>query len=146
MSREEAATADNHVRAAGGVVWRPADPDPPQILVVHRPRYDDWSLPKGKRDPGESDADCALREVEEETGYTCRIGPELPSTSYRDNKGRPKTVRYWAMEPAAGEGRFTPNAEIDEIRWLRPDEAVKLLTYDHDRPVVLAFAALSADR
>jgi 8-oxo-dGTP pyrophosphatase MutT (NUDIX family) len=140
MSWEEAPVADNHVRAAGGVVWRPAGHGPAQILVVHRPRYGDWSLPKGKCDPGESDADCALREVQEETGYTCRLGPELPSTRYHDNKGRPKTVRYWAMEPVAGDGTFTPNAEIDEIRWLPVDDAVKLLSYDHDRPVVLAFA------
>jgi 8-oxo-dGTP diphosphatase len=144
MSREEAPATNNHVRAAGGVVWRPADQAGRQILVVHRPRYDDWSLPKGKCDPGESDADCALREVEEETGYTCRLGPELPSTHYHDNKGRPKTVRYWAMEPVAGDGNFTPNAEIDEIRWLPVDEAVKLLSYDHDRPVVHAFAPPAA--
>ncbi|MEW6476140.1 MAG: NUDIX hydrolase [Actinomycetota bacterium] len=134
MSPEE----NNHVRAAGGLVWRRDGEGPIRILVVHRPRYDDWSLPKGKADPGESDADCALREVREETGLVCRLGPELPSTSYRDNKGRPKTVRYWAMEPV-GEGGFTPNAEIDEIRWLPAAEAVKLLSYDHDRPVVEAF-------
>ena len=140
MSREEASAAGNHVRAAGGVVWRSADDGPPQIVVVHRSRYDDWSLPKGKCDPGESDADCALREVEEETGYTCRLGAELPSTRYHDSKGRPKTVRYWAMEPTTGDGRFTPNAEIDEIRWLPIPEAVKLLSYNHDRPVVHAFA------
>ena len=139
MFREEAAAADNHVRAAGGVVWRPSDDGPPRIVVVHRPRYDDWSLPKGKCDEGESDAECALREVEEETGYACRLGGELPSTEYHDNKGRPKTVRYWAMEPIDGDGMFTPNAEIDEIRWLPIPDAVKLLSYDRDRPVVLAF-------
>ncbi|HYH49780.1 MAG TPA: NUDIX hydrolase [Acidimicrobiia bacterium] len=131
---------NNHVRAAGGVVWRRAGEDGAvHVLVVHRPRYDDWSLPKGKADPGESDADCARREVEEETGLTCRLGTELPSTSYRDNKGRPKTVRYWAMEPLTGEAAFTPNAEIDEIRWLPVVDAVKLLSYEHDRPVVQAF-------
>jgi 8-oxo-dGTP pyrophosphatase MutT (NUDIX family) len=131
---------ENEVRAAGGVVWRrDAEDGSVQILVVHRPRYDDWSLPKGKVDPGESDADCALREVEEETGLACRLGAELPSTSYRDNKGRPKTVRYWAMEPVTADGGFTPNAEIDEIRWLPVAGAVKLLSYEHDRPVVQAF-------
>jgi 8-oxo-dGTP pyrophosphatase MutT (NUDIX family) len=139
MSREEAPAADNHVRAAGGVVWRRPDEGPVRILVVHRPRYDDWSLPKGKCDQDESDPDCALREVQEETGLTCRLGFELPTTRYRDNKGRPKTVRYWAMEPVEGDGEFTPNAEIDEIRWLPIAEAVKLLSYDHDRPVVHAF-------
>lgn len=139
MPPEDTPTSDNHVRAGGGVVWRRDDGGPVQILVVHRPRYDDWSLPKGKCDEGESDADCALREVEEETGFTSRLGPELPSTRYRDNKGRPKTVRYWAMEPVSGDGRFTPNAEIDEIRWLLVPDALALLSYDHDRPVVEAF-------
>jgi 8-oxo-dGTP diphosphatase len=139
MPPEDAPASDNHVRAAGGVVWRRRDGSPTEILLVHRPRYDDWSLPKGKADPGEGDADTALREVEEETGLTCRLGQELPSTAYHDNKGRPKTVRYWAMEPVSGEGGFTPNAEIDEIRWLPAPEAVKLLSYDHDRPIVQAF-------
>jgi 8-oxo-dGTP diphosphatase len=146
MPPEDAPSSDNHVRAAGGVVWRRDGDGPPEILVVHRPRYDDWSLPKGKADPGESDADTALREVEEETGFTCRLGQELRSTSYRDNKGRPKTVRYWAMEPVSGESGFTPNAEIDEIRWLPAPEAVKLLSYDHDRPVVQAFEPPPFDR
>ena len=130
--------AGNHVRAAGGVVWRRSDDGQLRVLVVHRPRYDDWSIPKGKCDEGESDADCALREVNEETGLTVRLGAELPPTHYRDSKGRPKSVRYWAMEPVAGDGQFTPNSEIDEIRWLPVDQAVKLLSYDHDRPVVLA--------
>ena len=139
MSREEAPAADNHVRAAGGVVWRRPDEGPVCVLVVHRPRYDDWSLPKGKCDQDESDVDCALREVQEETGLRCSLGVELPTIRYRDNKGRPKTVRYWAMEPVGGDGEFTPNAEIDEIRWLPITEAARLLSYDHDRPVVRAF-------
>ena len=141
MSREEGTPALKHVRAAGGVVWRHSEQGPVHILLVHRPRYDDWSLPKGKCDEGESDASCALRETREETGLTCRLGPELPSTSYHDGKGRPKTVRYWALEPVGDDGEFTPNAEIDEIRWLPIPEAVKLLSYAHDRPVVQAFAA-----
>jgi 8-oxo-dGTP diphosphatase len=140
MTREEGPAVAHHVRAAGGVVWRHSEEGPVHILVVHRPRYDDWSLPKGKCDEDESDASCALREVQEETGLTCRLGSELLSTHYQDNKGRPKSVRYWAMEPVAGDGEFTPNAEIDEIRWLPIPEAVRLLSYDHDRPVVQAFA------
>ena len=135
MPPEDAPTTAGRVRAAGGVVWRRAGPV--RILVVHRPRYDDWSLPKGKADDGESDEECALREVREETGLTCRLGPELPSTSYRDNKGRAKVVRYWAMEPIADDG-FTPNAEVDELRWLPVPETLALLSYDHDRPVVRA--------
>jgi len=133
------------VRAGGGVVWRRRAGGDIEILLVHRPRYDDWSLPKGKCDPGEPDEACALREVEEETGVTCGLGTELPSTSYRDNKDRPKTVRYWAMEPLTGDGRFTPNQEIDEIRWLPLAQAVRQLSYDHDRPVVEALGAVAPD-
>ena len=117
-------------------MWRRDGEGSVRVLVVHRPRYDDWSLPKGKADPGESDADCALREVEEETGLTCALGAELPSTHYRDNQGRPKTVRYWAMEPLSGE--FSPGAEIDEVRWLPIPDALDLLSYAHDRSVVEA--------
>lgn len=137
MSPEDAAAAVEPVRAAGGVVWRRDGDGTVRVLVVHRPRYDDWSLPKGKCDRGESDEDCALREVREETGLTCRLGAELPSTRYRDNKDRDKVVRYWAMEPVADDG-FTPNAEIDELRWLPVPEALRLLSYAHDRPVLEA--------
>jgi 8-oxo-dGTP pyrophosphatase MutT (NUDIX family) len=138
MPPDETPPPDKHVRAAGGVVWRRAGTALLEILLVHRPRYDDWSLPKGKCDEGESDEDCALREVEEETGLAVRLGSELPSTQYRDSKGRPKTVRYWAMEFGSGDDGFTPNAEVDAIRWLPVPEAMKLLSYDHDRPIVEA--------
>ena len=138
MPPDEPPPPDKHVRAAGGVVWRRDGTGLLEILLVHRPRYDDWSLPKGKCDDSESDEDCALREVEEETGLTVRLGSELPSTRYRDSKGRPKTVRYWAMEPVSGDNEFTPNAEVDAIRWLPVPEAMKLLSYDHDRPIVEA--------
>ena len=113
------------VKAAGGVVRRDG-----RIAVVHRPRYDDWSLPKGKLDPGESFEEAALREVREETGFECELGEELSSTSYNDRKGRSKIVRYWLMEPVGGE--FAPNDEVDELRWLTPAEAVDLLTYPRD--------------
>lgn len=126
------------VRAAGGVVAG-RDPDGGLlVLLVHRPRYDDWSLPKGKCDPGESDEDCARREVEEETGLVCDLGVELPSTHYIDRKGRTKQVRYWAMEVVGGE--FVPNDEVDEVRWLAPVEAAGLLSYPHDAVVVEAWA------
>ncbi len=110
------------VRAAGGVVWRRRDDGPVEVLLVHRPRYDDWSLPKGKLDPGETEAEAALREVAEETGLACELGPELSTVSYRDRKGRPKTSRYWAMRPLADEG-FTPNDEVDRLRWLPFEQA-----------------------
>src|SRR4051812_49742614 len=105
------------VKASGGVVWR-RDGDPgPQIVVVHRPRYDDWSLPKGKLDEGEGWEDAALREVREETGIRCRLGEELHPVAYQDRKGRDKVVRYWLMEPE-DDVDFTPNDEVDELRWL----------------------------
>jgi 8-oxo-dGTP diphosphatase len=121
----------NPVEAAGGVVVRDG-----RVAVVHRPKYDDWSLPKGKLDPGESSEEAALREVEEETGLRCELGPELPSIRYQDSKGRPKVVRYWRMAPV--EGEFSPTEEVDELRWLEPPEAAALLTYQRDREPVEA--------
>lgn len=126
------------VRAAGGVLVRDG-----RIALVHRPKYDDWSLPKGKLDDGESWEDAALREVREETGLQCALHEELDSVEYTDPKGRPKTVRYWRMEPISGE--FAPNNEVDELRWLEPDEAARCLTYDHDRALVLMAAGLAAE-
>src|SRR3954447_13562974 len=122
------------VKAAGGVVWRRAG-DTVAIAVVHRPRYDDWSLPKGKLDPGESWEDAALREVEEEIGLRCRLGEELTPVGYEDRKGRAKVVRYWLMEPEA-EVTFTPTDEVDELRWLAPDEAAGVLSYPRDGELV----------
>jgi 8-oxo-dGTP diphosphatase len=121
----------NPVQAAGGVVLRGG-----RVAVVHRPRYDDWSLPKGKLDPDESFEDAALREVEEETGLRCRLVRELPEVRY-EVKGRPKLVRYWAME-VEEETPFAPGDEVDELRWLEPAEALALLSYDRDREPLLA--------
>jgi 8-oxo-dGTP diphosphatase len=122
--------SDEQVKAAGGVPVRDGT-----VLLVHRPKYDDWTLPKGKLDPGESFEDAARREVEEETGLTCRLGVELSATHYRDNKDRPKIVRYWAME-VEDEVPFEPNDEVDELRWLEPAEAEAKLTYERDRTLV----------
>jgi 8-oxo-dGTP diphosphatase len=122
------------VKAAGGVVWRRGD-DGAEIVIVHRPRYDDWSLPKGKLDDGESWEEAALREVEEEVGLRCRLGDELDPTSYEDRKGRSKVVRYWLMEPK-GDPDFRPNDEVDEIRWLAPAEAEAEVSYPHDAELV----------
>jgi 8-oxo-dGTP diphosphatase len=119
------------VRAAGGLVTD----DEGRIAVVHRPRYDDWSLPKGKLEPGESWEDAALREVREETGLRAELGEELPSDEYTDNKGRSKTVRWWRMRPVEDLG-FTPDDEVDELRWVTPAEAAELLSYDHDKSLV----------
>ncbi len=123
------------VKASGGVVWRRAPGGAVEVVVVHRPRYDDWSLPKGKLDPGEGWEAAALREVEEEVGLRCRLGPELPPVNYRDNKGRDKVVRYRLMEPD-GEAAFEPNDEVDEMRWLEPGAAAELLSYPHDAELV----------
>ena len=131
--------SDDLVRAAGGVVWR-RGPAGMEVVVVHRPKYDDWSLPKGKLHEGEDDVAGALREVEEETGLRAEIGPELPSTRYRDPKGRPKVVRFFAMRPCGGELRPAP-PEVDEVRWLPVGEALDLLSYEHEGDVLTAFAA-----
>jgi 8-oxo-dGTP diphosphatase len=126
------------VRAAGGVVWQPG----PEVLVllVHRPKYDDWSLPKGKAERGETDEQTALREVEEETGLRCTLERELPSTSYVDSGGRPKVVRYWAMRPVGSGAQAHAQNEVDEVRWLTMPAASELLSYDRDRAVLDAFA------
>ena len=125
------------VKAAGGVVWRRAPGGPVELVVVHRPRYDDWSLPKGKLDAGESWEQAALREVEEEVGLRSRLGPELPPIGYRDDKGRDKAVRYWLMEPR-DDSPFTPNDEVDEMRWVDVAGATALLSYPHDAELVRA--------
>lgn len=127
---------DGVVQAAGGVVWRRGSEAPVEVLLVHRPRYDDWSLPKGKLEKGERHEDAARREVEEETGYRCRLGRELVETRYDDAKGRPKLVRYWEMTPEGGDGAFQPNDEIDDIAWVPLLEAGPRLSYRRDQAVL----------
>jgi 8-oxo-dGTP diphosphatase len=130
-------TKTGTVRAGGGVVWRPGPDGEPEVILVHRPKYDDWSLPKGKLHAGEDEATAALREVEEETGLRCVLGDELTMSRYHDRFGRPKTVRYWAMTPEPGSSTaFVPNTEVDEVRWLTPDDAAALLSYDRDREIL----------
>ena len=121
--------SEGPVRAAGGVVVRGS-----HVLLVHRPRYDDWTFPKGKAEPGESDEACAVREVWEETGLRCELRAELPSTHYTDSRGRPKRVRWWCMEPVAD--AFIPTDEVDEIRWLTREEAAELLSYTRDQALL----------
>ena len=126
------------VRAGGGVIWRQGGRGV-EVLLIHRPRYDDWSLPKGKAKEGESDEDAALREVEEEIGLRCELGPELATTRYLDGKGRSKTVRYWAMELPAGAEPTTGDG-VDELRWVPLDEADGQLSWSRDEEVLRALA------
>jgi 8-oxo-dGTP diphosphatase len=119
------------IEAAGGVVTRDG-----LFAVVHRPKYDDWTLPKGKLDAGETFEQAALREVEEETGLRCTLLRELPSTEY-SVRDRPKIVRYWLMSVDSDPG-FEPNDEVDELRWLSAADAAALLTYDRDKEVLEA--------
>jgi 8-oxo-dGTP diphosphatase len=135
MSADAQDSGINSVRAAGGVVVRPSDAAGGiEVLLVHRPRYDDWTFPKGKAEPDEPDEVAALREVEEETGYRCRLGEEIGRSEYVDSRGRGKVVRYWTM--AVTDGGFAPNREVDVVVWLPPDVARQRLTYERDREVL----------
>ncbi len=119
------------VRAAGGIVVRSGKREP-KVLLVHRQRYDDWSFPKGKLDPGEKFKQAALREVEEETGFVCKPHrPRLPSMTYVDGHGRSKEVRYWLMTVRRGE--FAVNEEVDLIAWVKVSKVLERLTYRRDR-------------
>lgn len=132
---------DQTIRAAGVVLWREAS-DEVSVALVHRPKYDDWTLPKGKLDPGETDLEAARRETFEETGYTGEIGQELGHVRYSvtdDDGVYDKVVVYWAMR--ADEGRFTPTEEVDELRWVALADAFGALTYDRDREVLHRFVA-----
>jgi 8-oxo-dGTP pyrophosphatase MutT (NUDIX family) len=131
------------VRAAGGVVVRCAADAQLNVLLVHRPAYSDWTLPKGKAAPKESDEDCARREVEEETGLRCQLGRELASSEYSDARGRAKRVRYWLMWPLSGAA--AAHAEVDRVRWATLDEADALLSYDRDRTVLRSLPRELAD-
>jgi len=122
------------VEAAGAVVWRAGPRGDVEVVLVHRPRYDDWSFPKGKLLPGETLEEAAVREVEEETGFRCRRGEVIGNHRYRDHLGRTKEVTYWLMEPVGG--RFGPSAEVDQLRWVSLEEATRELTYDRDREMV----------
>lgn len=140
-------TTDPHLgapaaRAAGGVMHRTSKKGKPRILVVHRPKYDDWSLPKGHLDFGESYQSAALREVEEETGMKASLGPEIGSVGYRVGRG-PKAVRYWLMDYE--NGRFRTNSEVDEARWLSPSKAETIVSYQRDARVISRAKEMLAD-
>jgi 8-oxo-dGTP pyrophosphatase MutT (NUDIX family) len=133
------ASVDGVVRAAGGVVTRPDADGEPEMLLVHRPKYDDWTLPKGKAEPGETDEECALREVEEETGLVCRLGDEVGVSEYADASGRPKRVRYFAMTPG-DEREAGPQNEVDAVQWVTLTKAREKLSYERDVEIVERFA------
>ena len=122
------------VRAAGGVVVRRTWSGGFEVALIYRSTHDDWSFPKGKLEPGETELFCARREVEEETGLLCNIGAYLGQTEYTDRRGRPKTVHYWLMEPL--EGEFVPTDEVADMKWIPMGLADKVLTYEHDRVVL----------
>jgi 8-oxo-dGTP diphosphatase len=129
---EEAGAQGPHlIRASGGLVVREAEGGEREVLVVHRPRCEDWSFPKGKLKPGETDEECALREVAEETGLVCELGEELQATEYTDASGRSKRVRYWLMQPVGGRLEFLH--EVDDARWVSREEARALLSYTRDQ-------------
>lgn len=132
------------VKAAGGVVWRTDEQAGyPLVAIVHRPRYDDWSLPKGKLDDGETFEEAAQREVEEETGLSVRLTDELPPVCYDDDRGRSKVVRYWLMEVVKDHG-FEPNDEVDEFKWCTPAEASKCVSYKFDAELLVTVAEILA--
>jgi 8-oxo-(d)GTP phosphatase len=131
--------ATGQIHAAGAVLWRPAGHGI-QVALVHRPRYGDWSFPKGTRVRGEHAILTAVREVREETGERVLLGRRLASTSYLVD-GRPKRVDYWAARPTGPAGRFTPGAEVDEVTWLDPAAARDRLSYPHDVEVLDSFTA-----
>lgn len=119
------------VRAAGGVVTRRADDGTVEVLLVHRGHYDDWTVPKGKVEAGETDEQCAVREVEEETGIRGRLLEELPAVHWTDRLGRPKVARYWRME-IVGAPDARPQNEVDDVAWLPVGAAIERLSYDRD--------------
>lgn len=131
------------IRAAGAVLYRlPAPSGGVEVALVHRPRHDDWSLPKGKVDDGETWPFTAVREIHEETGYRCRLGPLLGDVEYPLPEGHTKRVRYWAA--LALDGSFVENDEVDELRWLPLDEAAGLVSYAEDRRTLKRFAEVGA--
>jgi 8-oxo-(d)GTP phosphatase len=142
-SQSDAAVVKTPILAAGAVLWRPQDGTGAlEIAVIHRSRYDDWSLPKGKVGPGETEPVTAVREIEEETGFRAHLGRRLTAVSYPVDQ-RIKKVRYWAARCVSGE--FSVNDEVDELKWLPADQAMTALTYPNDRKVLRRFLKLPAD-
>ena len=131
------------IKAAGGVAWRPGPDGEPEILLVHRKKYDDWSLPKGKTEPEEPLPVTAVREVMEEGGARLALGRRLASVRYNVG-GRPKRVHYWAASVLSVDERAVPNSEVDEVAWVPAARAVERVSYVHDHRVLRDFAARPA--
>src|ERR1700729_4593676 len=129
------------IKAAGGVAWRPGPDGEPEILLVHRKKYDDWSLPKGKTEPGEQLPVTAVREVLEEGGARLALRRRLASVRYNVG-GRPKRVHYWAASVLSLDDRAVPNDEVDQIAWVDPDRASERISYNRDNAVIADFARL----
>jgi 8-oxo-dGTP diphosphatase len=121
------------VLACGVVPWRRRVNGDIEVLLIHRPRYDDWSMPKGKLDDGETEEQCAVREMFEETGVRGELGEPLPTALYTDHRGRPKEVSYWLMEVPSGPVGFEANEEVDRLGWFSIAQANELLTYEIDQ-------------
>jgi 8-oxo-dGTP diphosphatase len=132
------------VYAAGALLWREVKGQL-TVALIHRARYDDWSWPKGKQDPGETLPETAVREIAEETGLKIRLGVPLHIARYTVGKGEPKEVHYWAArvtDSALANSKFVPSEEVARVEWRTPDEARKLLTYDFDQTVLDQLEAL----
>ncbi len=134
---EQGLSGHEVVRAAGGVIYRQTRRGELEVLLIHRPQQRDWSFPKGKLEAGETDEECALREVEEETGLRCTLERELPPVSYETRKGRLKIVRYWMMVAMGGVAE--PRNEVDAVRWVSVDKALGQLTHERDHELLAAF-------
>jgi 8-oxo-dGTP diphosphatase len=130
------------IAAAGGVLWRMRE-GRREFAIIHRPKYDDWTLAKGKLDPGETYDQAAMREVGEETGFAAELGDEIGEVRY-EHRGRTKRVRYWEMRALSG--RFEVNNEVDGLRWLPVDQALALLTYERDQEILGRFVNVDARR
>ncbi|WP_058045727.1 NUDIX hydrolase [Streptomyces roseifaciens] len=129
------------VLAAGCVLWRRSSGgEGIELALVYRPKWADWSHPKGKRKPGEGAREAAVREVLEETGMACRLGTPLPTAHYVDARGHPKEVRYWAAQAVGG--AFVPNHEVSRLAWLPPGDARDMLTHDRDKALVTDLCAV----
>ncbi len=135
---------DDLVPAAGGILLREVSTGRFEVALIHRPGRDDWSLPKGKQDPGESYEECALREVLEETGYRCRLLSFVGFTEYRDRRGRPKVVHYWLMDVLGGQ--FAPSDEVDDLQWVELERAAQVLSYGRDRELLASLDTVDLAR